>query len=128
MNNNIIFSAFFIIQYIWDRLTSKCDSVRGEYLLILHHIISTYIYLGGILYNPFYHLIFIFIVILHWITNNNRCELTVITNKYCKYNEMRPFNDLLFIISNQFNIQNLHWYLLPLIILYDIHHIHVIDK
>ena len=121
MNKEIIFIAFFIIQYIWDRLTSKCNTLHGEYLLIFHHIISTYIYLGGIVYNPFYHLIFIFIVILHWITNNNRCELTVITNRNCGYPENRLFHDIIYKMGISIKCPNIMYIYILYLMVYDIY-------
>lgn len=46
----------------------------------LHYIISIYIVFGGIIFNHcqgiYYHILFNSIVILHWLTNNNKCFLT----------------------------------------------------
>ena len=93
-----------------------------QYLIDSHqnHFVSGYIYLGGFLFNPLYHLIFCIIVLIHWISNG-RCELTVITNKYCEYQESKKFNDFLQILHISTINQNIHWYLLPAIILYDLY-------
>lgn len=46
----------------------------------LHYIISIYIVFGGFIFNDCYqlklHILFNCIVILHWLTNNNKCFLT----------------------------------------------------
>lgn len=118
--NHIFFSIFCTIQYIFDRSSNTCDTYTGEFLLIVHHILSGYIFLGGFLFNPIYHLIFIIIILIHWITNNNRCALTVVTNEYCGYEETRNFNDFTEQLRlNEIN-ENLDWYLLIGLITYDI--------
>ena len=120
MKNYLFFLSFIIIQYIWDRSTSYCSTMIGEILLFVHHLMSAYIYLGGFLFNPLYHLIFISIVLIHWITNNNKCYLTQITNRYCGYEEDRKFEDVI----RKFKIdkihKDIHWYLLIGLIIYDI--------
>ena len=116
----IIFTIFVIIEYFWDRLTSYCDTSTGEILLIIHHIMGVYIYLGAFLFNPLYHLIFIIIILIHWITNNNKCELTVITNKYCGYNKERKFHDLNHKLKLYKLNKNIHYYYLIGLIIYDI--------
>lgn len=37
---------------------------------------------------------FVIIILIHWITNNNRCELTVITNNSCGNPKKYRFQDL----------------------------------
>ena len=120
MRNDLIFSLIIILQYLTDRCYSKCDTYKGEILLLVHHIVSVYIYIGWYLFNPKYHLVFIIMVLLHWITNNNRCELTTQTNKYCGYDKDKKFND----ISNRLNLEkiipNIHYYYLFFMIVYDL--------
>ena len=116
-----LFIYFCLIQYLIDRYQNPCETNIGESLLLFHHFVSGYIYLGGFLFNPLYHLIICIIVLIHWITNNNKCELTVITNKYCEYQENKKFNDTLQILHISTINQNIYWYLLPAIILYDLY-------
>ena len=117
-----LFIYFCLIQYLIDRYQNPCETNIGESLLLFHHFVSGYIYLGGFLFNPLYHLIFCTIVLIHWITNG-RCELTVITNKYCEYQESKKFNDFLQILHISTINQNIHWYLLPVLIFYDLYKI-----
>ena len=74
--NIIILLVFLILQYSYDRSTSKSNTYIGELLLFIHHLISAYVYLGVFLFDPLYHLIFITIIIIHWLTNNNRCFIS----------------------------------------------------
>tara|TARA_Y100001980_G_C14550896_1_gene333752 strand:+ start:1330 stop:1716 length:387 start_codon:yes stop_codon:yes gene_type:complete len=117
-----LFIYFCLIQYLIDSYQNPCETNIGESLLLFHHFVSGYIYLGGFLFNPLYHLIFCTIVLIHWITNG-RCELTVITNKYCEYQESKKFNDFLQILHISTINQNIHWYLLPVLIFYDLYKI-----
>ena len=72
------------------------------------------------MFNPLYHLIFIVVILIHWLTNNNKCELTVITNKYCGYNTEKKFHDLTYKLQlNKLN-KNIHYYYLIALIFYDI--------
>ena len=124
MNRNkkiSLFIFFSLTQYLIDSHQNPCTTNIGECLLLFHHFVSGYIYLGGFLFNPLYHLIFCTIVLIHWITNNNKCELTVITNKYCKYQENNLFNDILKITNISTIYINIHWYLLPALIFYDLY-------
>ena len=126
MNRNkkiSLFIFFSLTQYLIDSHQNPCTTNIGECLLLFHHFVSGYIYLGGFLFNPLYHLIFCIIVLIHWITNNHKCELTVITNKYCEYQESKKFNDFLQILHiTNINI-NIHWYLLLSLIFYDLYKI-----
>ena len=117
--NIIIFLTFLLLQYIIDRLTSTCDTKTGELLLFIHHIVSAYIYMGGILFNPLYHLIFIIITMVHWITNNNRCALTVKTNQYCGYSEDKKFRDFLYYTNISKIFPNILYLILIAYVIYD---------
>lgn len=120
MKKLYIFSFFLLFQYLWDRLTSYCSSMEGEVLLFIHHIVSVYIYLGVFMFNPLYHLLFICIVLIHWITNNNKCHLTTITNKYCGNPKNYKFQDLVKKLNMNNIHKNIHYFILFCIIILDI--------
>lgn len=120
MKKLYIFSFFLLFQYLWDRLTSYCSSMEGEVLLFIHHIVSVYIYLGVFMFNPLYHLLFICIVLIHWITNNNKCQLTTITNKYCGNPKNYKFQDLVKKLNMNNIHKNIHYFILFCIIILDI--------
>ena len=125
MNNDFFFLLYLMIQYIWDRSTDtmECDSNNFEIYLFSHHILSTYLYLGGVLYNPLYHMIFLIILVTHWITNNNECVFTVQTNKYCGYPEKKSFKDILSQIGIFKSFTNIHYIIVGCLLLYDIYKI-----
>jgi len=80
----VILLVLAVIQYIIDRVKyTNCKNVGGEFLLIFHHIVSVYGYFGWLLFNPIYHLILCVLALIHWKLNNDRCELTIINNRFC---------------------------------------------
>ena len=96
MNQSLKILLFLTtIQYLIDIQMYPCDKVNGHILLYTHHLVDIYIYLGGFLFNPLYHLIIISITMIHWITNDNKCKLTEWLNEICypEYTEYKGFND-----------------------------------
>ena len=117
MKNICIFIFISLFEYLLDSFQYPCSTFTGNLLLLIHHLVGIYISIGGILFNNYYHLLFLIGVIIHWITNNNRCELTIITNKYCNYDEKKNFNDF----PNMINLdKNLYWIIVFILIIYDI--------
>ena len=113
-----LFITLILFQYLLDRLTNNCETMKGEIYLFIHHIISIYIIFGGILFNPLYHLIVIILVLIHWFTNNNVCEISTITNNHCQFKETKKFRDIFYFA----NINKNTLYLLLIIIIgYDIY-------
>ena len=125
--NTKYFMYLCIFQYLMDRKTNtRCNDPRGEALLIIHHIVSTYLFFGPFFFNPLHHLIFCLITLIHWFTYKvgTGCILTVYTNKYCGNKIDKPFFDLFrafgLALPNFFH----HWFLLAMIILYDLCLVH----
>ena len=64
----------------------------------IHHLIITFEILGFLKY-PLVSLILLISIRIHWLLNNNKCELTLKVNKYCGYNTdkfttiFQPLND-----------------------------------
>mgnify|MGYP001248958086 CR=1 FL=1 len=109
-----------LVQYFIDRMTTThCHTIKGELLLLFHHIVSVYLYFGSFFFDPMNHLLFSLGVLNHWLFYK-RCILTVYTNKYCGLDEETPFNDFFRIFKLSFPNFFHHWYLLVLIIIYDI--------
>ena len=124
MDKNQIFITFCIAQYIIDRYSLTCQTNIGEVLLIIHHFVSVYLYLGTLFFNPLHHLIVCLIVFIHWYSYG-RCILTVYTNKYCGVDIERPFNDFIKILGIHKIHKNIHWFLLSISIIIDLYLIHI---
>lgn len=117
MKNICIFLFISLVEYFLDIFQYPCSTFTGNLLLLIHHFVGIYAFIGGILFNNYYHLLFLIVLIIHWITNNNRCQLTIIANKYCNYDEKKKFNDFL----NMINLdKNLYWIIVFILIIYDI--------
>lgn len=116
----IIFLLLLLIQYSWDRLTTHCNTILGEILLIIHHFISIFGTIGWY-YNPFYHLILVSIILCLWLTiNNGRCILSTINNKMCGVNKNNRFKDFLFRLKAKRINKNIYKYFVLILIIYDI--------
>ena len=117
---------FLLLQYFIDISTSNCNSIIGEILLLIHHVVFCYMCFGG-LFNPLYHLIFLIMTLIHWRTNNNKCFLTVETNKYCGYPEDREFRDFFYYIYYYTDLDNkcpnIEYLILMILAIYDIYNI-----
>ena len=117
MKNICIYIIISLFEYFLDIFQSPCSTIMGNILLLIHHFVGIYLFIGGFLFNNYYHLLVLILVIIHWITNNNRCELTIITNNYCKYHEDKKYNDF----PNMINVdKNLYWIIIFILIIYDI--------
>ena len=114
-----IFVLLFLVQYIMDRSTSNCITYDGEILLFIHHIMAVYIYFGPFFFNPFYHLIFCIILLIHWYTYK-ACILTKITNYYCGQDMNRPFRDYVRLSGFHKYHKNIHWIMIYILIIYDV--------
>lgn len=76
---------FFILKYIYESRYINCNNSLGELLLIFHNLISTYIFFGQFLFPVKYHILLIFILWGHWLTNNNKCIISQINHNLCPY-------------------------------------------
>ena len=119
INKYHIFICIVIFQYLCDRLTNNCERMEGEVLLFIHHIISIYGFLGGILFNPFYHLLAIISVGIYRYFNEWNCPITILTHNLCKFKKTDLFRDFLYFINDKGNFIYMF-----IIILYDIYRIY----
>tara|TARA_B100000287_G_scaffold384337_1_gene390735 strand:- start:301 stop:732 length:432 start_codon:yes stop_codon:yes gene_type:complete len=98
----------------------------GLSLLYIHHVLDIYIYFGGYFTNPLYHLITIVILLIHWITNDDKCFLTQWVNAVCypEYslipNNYKRFNDFSNMLGIQDKYPNIHYYYVIFMICYDL--------
>lgn len=98
----------------------------GLSLLYIHHVLDIYIYFGGYFTNPLYHLITIIILLIHWITNDDKCFLTQWVNSVCypEYslipNNYKRFNDFSNMLGIQAKYPNIHYYYVIFMICYDL--------
>ena len=72
-----------IIKYYYERKLYNCNNFLGELILLAHNILTGYIIFGQFYFSIKYHLIFILLVIIHWITNNNNCFISKLNFDIC---------------------------------------------
>lgn len=123
--NMKLFIFLTTLQYLIDIQMYPCNSLKGNLILYLHHLVDIYIYFGGFLFNPFYHLIVVIITLLHWLSNNDKCILTEWVNSICypEYTEYKGFNDFSRMLGIQQRYPSISYYYLGFVILYDLNKI-----
>lgn len=77
--------------------------------LYLHHLLAVILYFGWLspsrIFLGFYILLVIGIIV-HWMTNDQKCILTEIINRYCDYDDNERFHDLFYIL----NLKSKSWF------------------
>lgn len=103
-----LFTLIISLETLVDLLnkhTSKCIINSQKHileLLIFHHISSGFLLYGWLFNNKILlslHIITVLVTAIHWITNNNKCALTVYINNECDWPENKPFHDILDMIG-----------------------------
>lgn len=94
----LFISLVSLILDLQDENTSKCVDSHHEilYVLVIHHIFDTFLYFGWLFNEKIILLIYILTVIfimIYWILNANRCDMTLYVDKICGWNNDVMFND-----------------------------------
>ena len=83
---------------------------------------SLYLYLGWILFeNNKLHLLITIIVLIHWFIIDNKCIVTIITNKLCDYNVNDKFEDFLYLLNLSKYNKHFYYIIITMIIIIDIY-------
>ena len=120
----LIFIIILIIEILLDKsLYNKCKNIKGKLLLIIHHMIGIYIWIGSLLFgNHLIHFIFVLVAIILFIINNG-CFLTDWTNEICEFDKNMLFKSWINIIFGNKNAKSIYIFLINIIILYDLYYI-----
>lgn len=120
----LIFIIILIAEILLDSTFRKCKNINGKLLMIIHHFIGVYVWLGSVLFgNYLFHFLFILIVQILYIFHDGRCFLTKWHNKLCDYDENEKFKSWLNIIFKGYNVNMIYMILLNIILLYDLYYI-----
>lgn len=103
----IIFSIFFYIldvyytQDIYDY--KNCEDLnKVKVVLFLHHLGFTFGLFGFLSNNKYIltlYVLFPFLLVLHWQTNDNKCFLTEYINEKCRFYDRTYFKDVWFYVG-----------------------------
>ena len=123
----IRFAIFFVIafiQIILDPTILSCKSYIGTLLIIFHHMLQWYFFIGSILFN--HHKLHLIIVILALVIHKifTICPLSIFHNKLCKFEEKKPLVTILNRVvpnypNNIKNVIHLYYTLIICVIIYD---------
>jgi hypothetical protein len=90
--------------FVMDIATNKCflqPKSFGLYLfLYFHHIVALFLYIGWLSASKtilFIYLFLVFIIVVHWVTNDQKCILTQIVNYYCGLPDAEGFHDIFYL-------------------------------
>ena len=113
-----------ILSFISEQLYNDCKSktLYTYVLSILHHFSSMFLYLGPFLFNYHrFHLTIMILTLIGWMSNSNKCLLSLEYNKKCGINKDVNFKDLTYRFYEIFKINRLHWKMSFMLIIYDIY-------
>ena len=126
-NAIILFILFLIVQSYLDYEMHNCEDNVGKLTILLHHLFSSYLILGSVLFSN--HLLHICVVIISFIVHKiyKNCPLTMYSNSLC-YNDIHkkaPFITVLNHITGIYDasINPIYYLLLCIVILYDLYFI-----
>jgi len=119
----LLFLLLVYVQILMDNKINKCKNIYGRYLLIFHHFISVYNYLGSLLLgHHLLHLIIVFCSGLVFLINN-KCPITKWHNVLCNFDEVVLFNTYINIIFGNKHAKIMHLLLIIIVILYDLYYV-----
>ena len=88
-----IFLLFLALQLLitWPQFAKTCPARVNIYILhFLHHVLDVFNWWGPLFFftrpiEYFVHFVVIVFIGIHWLTNDNICEVSRIVNKACGY-------------------------------------------
>jgi hypothetical protein len=103
----ILIFLFSLLSFILDISTNECfknykRSIGLYMFLFFHHFLAVFLYIGWISNSKFvlfFYCLFVTAVVLHWITNEQKCVLTQIINYYCNLPDEEVFYDIFYFIG-----------------------------
>ena len=122
-DNFLIFIfTFTLLSFVMDIFTNPCflhlidnenhatfEKFSILQFLFVHHLLAVVLYFGWLspsrTFLQFYVLLVV-LILFHWMTNNQRCILTQIINRYCGYDDNELFHDIFYIL----NMKNQPWF------------------
>jgi hypothetical protein len=93
---------FFVVDIITNPCFSSAKPIGLYLFLFFHHVVATFLYIGWIAASKTILLIYVFLVwviVVHWITNDQKCILTQIVNYYCGSPDDEGFHDIFYVIG-----------------------------
>lgn len=99
----LFFSFLSFLIDIYDNPCFYQQRSLGLYLFLFgHHFLALFLYFGWLSSSPTILLLYcftVFIIILHWITNDQKCVLTQVVNYYCNLPDREGFHDIFYYIG-----------------------------
>jgi hypothetical protein len=127
--NYIIFSFIYIIQIVLTAPTfqSSCSkkTLWAYSLYFSHHIFDIFLFWGPLFlrskYDFLIHAITTLLIMIHWLTYDNKCIWTVLMNRECKYPEEQWLDSLKNMIHLRDFSEYFHFIWIGGLLIYDIY-------
>ena len=107
----ILTMVSFLIDVFSNPCFSGADNLSFGMLefLYFHHLLAVVLYFGWL--SPSrtflgFYIVLVIVIIFHWMTNDQKCILTQIINRYCNYDDGERFHDLFYIL----NLKSKSWF------------------
>ncbi len=95
------------VSFLWDITHNICFQKESKsiflYLfLYFHHLLALFLYFGWLSANKnilIFYCFTVFLIFLHWMTNDQKCVLTQIVNYFCGADDREGFHDIFYFIQ-----------------------------
>ena len=125
----LIYVIIVLLQTVTDPYLMKCKNRKGQLLIISHHFLQWYFFIGSFTFG--YHKFHLLTVILAFIIHKSfgMCPITIIHNQLCNFNNKKYLFTLINRFIQSFNIQQftavqMYYFMLFCVFMYDILHIY----
>ena len=125
----LIYIIIVLLQTITDPYLMKCKNRKGQLLIIAHHFIQWYFFIGSIIFG--YHKFHLLTVIIAFIVHKSygMCPITIIHNQLCNFDNKKYLFTLINRFVHTFNIKlvtsvQIYYFMLFCVFIYDILHIY----
>jgi hypothetical protein len=128
-----IFILIYILQIILTihnfYNTCKNKNLYSWFLYITHHIFDVFLFWSFLFLKTksdyLFHFIFAIIIIIHWLTYNNKCIVTVLMNRECCYPDEQPLDSIKNMVGlsylNEYTNEYFHYVWIVILLAQDIY-------
>ena len=106
--NILLFSTLVLISYSLDKYlypSKNEEKIHINIMHFIHHIMSNYLFFSPLFFTNYrLHVLIVIIGLIYWYFNNGLCDITLIYNKECGFDEKTRHRDITYHIEKYFNI------------------------
>lgn len=131
MNKNLIFISIVIFSYLYEKSEIKCKNLnfKTEFLSIVHHILTNYMYFGSFIYGYYSEHLILHLVVMLWrgiMKRQGASDSCFFSEEYvrmCGFDKHEKFRDIPHLLVRKADIGLKYYMITTIIVAYDIHNI-----